>query len=330
MKGKFLSAVLVFQLLIIAVLLWSIKQKTTKAFYANPLTHMESDVPESSLAYYFQPNANEREEMSPLIAWTDAVMTTNSDGLVERFEYPVPKPEDVFRIVSLGDSFAQGLGVDTDDNYSERLEDMLNQRFICNGVRKFEVINLGVAGYDIQYSVERYRIKGIKYDPDLVLWLLKDDDFLEINEILRKNIKRYEREMKESGEWSKLMGKGKVYPPYLKAASDMDSFIKRKGEPYVLSLQQSFLSQFDELYKKKLVFLTFPFTGKTFRDLLDRQATKRGNTHLFYELIDIYENKLSFMPQDGHPTADGHRAMAEGILEYLTSNKLLPDTCRLK
>jgi hypothetical protein len=192
------------------------------------------------------------------------------------------------------------------------------------------VINLGVAGYDIQYSVERYRIKGVKYDPDLVLWLLKDDDFLEINEILRKNIRRYEREMKESGEWSKFMSKGKVYPPYLKAVADMDSFIKSKGEPYVLSLQESFLSQFGEIYKKKLVFITFPFTGEKYRDLLDKQTTKRGNAHLFYHLIDIYENKLSFLPQDGHPTDEGHRAMAEGILDYLNSSKLLPDTCRLK
>jgi len=111
--------------------------------------------------------------------WEDRVVTytINSDTLNERFEYTVDKPKDTFRIISLGDSWTYGLGVDTQYNYSEVLEDLLNNNLRCKNFKKFEVINLGLYGYDIEYSVERFRVRGQKYNPDLIVWFVRNDDF---------------------------------------------------------------------------------------------------------------------------------------------------------
>ncbi len=98
------------------------------------------------------------------------VYKINSDSLNERFDYDVEKKTEVFRIITLGDSFTFGLYVNTGDNWTEILEDKLNKEIKNNKISKFEVINLGMPGYDVQYIVRKYKIRGLKYNPDLILW----------------------------------------------------------------------------------------------------------------------------------------------------------------
>ena len=91
----------------------------------------------------------------------------NSDGLRDH-EYQPAKPRDVYRIVVIGDSLAFGLKVTLEETYAKRLEKKLNER---EGVaKKYEVINLGVPGYRISQIVERFKEKGLKYNPDLVIY----------------------------------------------------------------------------------------------------------------------------------------------------------------
>jgi hypothetical protein len=68
--------------------------------------------------------------------------------------------------------------------------------------------------------------------------------------------------MKESGEWSKFMSKGKVYPPYLKAVADMDSFIKSKGEPYVFHYRNPFFPNLVKSIRKNSYLLRFRLPRK--------------------------------------------------------------------
>jgi hypothetical protein len=58
---------------------------------------------------------------------TRAYYTFNQDGLNERYDYNTTKPDGIFRIITLGDSFTFGHFVDTKDNWTERLEDLLNE-----------------------------------------------------------------------------------------------------------------------------------------------------------------------------------------------------------
>ncbi len=51
---------------------------------------------------------------------------------------------------------------------------MLNQR--APSGRRFEVLNLGVSGYNIDQSVERLRVLGLPYAPDLVIYAYSLND----------------------------------------------------------------------------------------------------------------------------------------------------------
>jgi len=88
----------------------------------------------------------------------------NSKGLRDR-EYPYEKPPGVFRILVLGDSFADALEVPLEDTFHEILEKRLNER----SDMPIEVINGGVWGYGNDLELLFYRLEGRKYRPDLVL-----------------------------------------------------------------------------------------------------------------------------------------------------------------
>ncbi|VVA44121.1 conserved hypothetical protein [Candidatus Roizmanbacteria bacterium] len=109
----------------------------------------------SKLKYFYINNPDTTIE--DIVPWTKEIVkyTINSDGLNETTNYLVDKPTNVFRIVTLGDSFTFGQFINTVDNWTELIEDKL-QNLICKNISKFEVINLGTEDYDIQYSVEKF------------------------------------------------------------------------------------------------------------------------------------------------------------------------------
>lgn len=88
----------------------------------------------------------------------------NSLGFRDR-EHSVLKPEGVFRILVLGDSITQGLGVRDD---AEVFTAVLERELEASPGR-FEVLNFGVSGYNTQQEVETLRQKGLVYAPDLVV-----------------------------------------------------------------------------------------------------------------------------------------------------------------
>ena len=83
----------------------------------------------------------------------------NSKGLRDR-EYEYKKPNEIKRIVVLGDSFTWGYGVEDKERYSEILEDDLED---C------QVINMGVTGYGTDQELLTFKTEGVKYSPDLVI-----------------------------------------------------------------------------------------------------------------------------------------------------------------
>ena len=92
-----------------------------------------------------------------------AEIITNSMGFRDR-EYSRSKPEDVRRIIVLGDSHTLGWGVAFDDLFSKVLERRLNGTGTAH-----EVINLGAGNYNSTMEVELFKWKGLDLDPDVVL-----------------------------------------------------------------------------------------------------------------------------------------------------------------
>ena len=83
---------------------------------------------------------------------------TNSDGLRDE-EYSTQKNDDTIRVVSLGDSFTWGWGVENDEVYMQVAEDSLDG---------FEIINMGQNGYGTGQELLLYKRLGHAFSPDLV------------------------------------------------------------------------------------------------------------------------------------------------------------------
>lgn len=133
---------------ICSVVLWKIYKKILDDRQAFAQSHLaqikKEDVvfsSDSPLKYYYTLKPNLPESDSPDWLPYKAVYTINSDGLNERRDYTVAKDQGTFRIVTLGDSFTFGHFVNTSDNWTEKLEDLLHNDAKCRG-KNFEVINL--------------------------------------------------------------------------------------------------------------------------------------------------------------------------------------------
>ena len=94
-----------------------------------------------------------------------AVYRTNSYGFPGP-ERTIQKPAGTRRLVLIGDSFTQGSGVPYEDTYGARLEEALN----AEDHGRWEVLNLGVPGFNIQHSVDRYKRDGRRFAPDILVY----------------------------------------------------------------------------------------------------------------------------------------------------------------
>ncbi len=270
--------------------------------------------PDSELQRFYEPAPNTIENVNPWVPYK-ATYTINSDSLNERFEYSPEKPDRTFRIITLGDSYTYGLYVDTENNYSEKLEDKLNDTLSCNNYDQFEVINLGVGGYDIQYASERYKIRGQKYNPDLIIWFIKNGDMVQLNERMLVEEKIIAAELKKTGEFDKLVKKGNFYPSWSRA---MQKVIDTYGRVHLFKTQMNFLENFRDTYVNPLLIITFPSTNGEYKRALEELTASRDNMTFHGNIPDIYNINGASFPNDGHPTILGHTIITDNLFEYLT------------
>ncbi len=87
-----------------------------------------------------------------------------SSGGYRDDEHARAKPPGVRRVLSLGDSFAWGVGVEFEDTYPRRIERSLNRRG-----EAWEVINLALRGMNTVMEAAQLRDTGLAYDPDVVV-----------------------------------------------------------------------------------------------------------------------------------------------------------------
>ncbi len=100
----------------------------------------------------------------------------NNDGIRNARDIPIEKPDNTYRIEVIGDSLAYGFGLYPPQTFASRLEEMLAS---SSGALTYEVLNLGVLGYNIEQIMTRLEEKGLKYQPDMVVyhhWL--DDAYI--------------------------------------------------------------------------------------------------------------------------------------------------------
>jgi lysophospholipase L1-like esterase len=90
----------------------------------------------------------------------------NQRGLHD-IEHDIAKPEDVFRVLVLADSYGHAREVPPEDNFARLLEEWLNSTAPLD--LTVEVINAGHFGLGTTQEYLYYTTEGHRYDPDLVL-----------------------------------------------------------------------------------------------------------------------------------------------------------------
>lgn len=95
----------------------------------------------------------------------------NSEGL-RGPEYPYTKKQGEYRILILGDSFAEGDVIEFKNLFSEELKRKLNK----NLLNYYEVINAGVCGYSTDQELLFFVSRGRKYNPDLTILMIFYND----------------------------------------------------------------------------------------------------------------------------------------------------------
>ena len=96
--------------------------------------------------------------------------TTNSLGLKDK-EIALEKPEGVFRVLVVGDSYVEGWGVAQEEGFVKVAERILNWQG-----KKVEVINAGVSSYSPILELEYLRASGLVLEPDLVIMMVDPND----------------------------------------------------------------------------------------------------------------------------------------------------------
>jgi lysophospholipase L1-like esterase len=307
-------------LIIVSVCFYIAYKKRSYILSVSPVSRKNLVVPVlSDLKYYYEsaPNTN---DSNGIPAWLKEAVTypINADGLHDRFNYTAIKPDDTFRIITLGDSFTYGLFVNLEQNWTELLEDKLNKNLQCKIPKKIEVINLGMQGYDIRYAVERFKLHGQKYNPDMIIWFIKQDDINEINELFLPRINAYVQKL----------GRGRIEPQDVNVWQIVLDQVKKElgGNEKFIEYQKNAFENLNNYFTKKLViYAPAEFLLSENIDpvpVLQSFAEQRKNTDLYQSQLVL--GKANLLYPDYHPNPDGHKAIAQDIFDYLKSNNEIP------
>lgn len=102
----------------------------------------------------------------------------NSEGF-RGPEHVTPKPDNIYRVLLIGDSVVQSLLTPYSHSWGKILEKRLQaEAALPAPKRTYEVINAGVGGYVSWQALRRLRERGLKYEPDIVLVLVGWNDML--------------------------------------------------------------------------------------------------------------------------------------------------------
>lgn len=303
--------------LLIAAFVYNIfvtQKSKVKGVQVTVLQKENYNFPSTTLTYFFEPKADSILRESPDWLGYEYVNTINKDSLNERYNYSVMKPSKTFRIITLGDSFTFGAYVNTEENYTEILEELLNSNKLCEGIDKIEILNFGVGGYDIEYAVERYRLRGVKYKPDLIIWLINNHNLYYILELLQPFQKR-------------AQDKGiPIYNPKTQHYEAVDvaatELFKQYNEREIKNYTLDRIKRFFNLYKGPIVIAYFPMSKLYIRDYFDVEEEITGKIPYLLELTDITAIENLHL-SDRHPNPAGHKKIANELYSYLIKSEIL-------
>jgi len=245
--------------------------------------------------------------------------TVNSRGLRDR-EYSLEKPAGTWRIAMVGPSDVMGYGVADDESF----EAVLERRLARDGLsRRYEVLNFGVEGFSLLQSVLMAEQRALAYAPDVIMITVHDLDARLLDRHLRLAV--------EQGitipwpEVAEIVARAGLQPG--QSSDDMQRRLLGREQ----ALSRIALGRLGRLARERGILVVAVGTrlpleqpGEDVAGFM-RVAEEEGLVVL--DLLHVYdgldESALTVTRLDHHPTAEGHRILAERLLAELKARPAL-------
>jgi len=114
-----------------------------------------------------------RPNLKNLGEWSASDAPTNSFGYVGR-EWSLHKPVNTRRVALLGDSVAEGYGVNLDQTFGSLLENRLNATHPDGTTQRFEVMSFSVGGYHLTQILDMAVEDAPRFEPDVYMLVLTE------------------------------------------------------------------------------------------------------------------------------------------------------------
>ncbi len=270
----------------------------------------------------------------------DKILNTNSKGMRGTTEYDVARRPGTRRLLLLGDSFTFGDEVSDGDTFAARLGEMLPDA---------EILNFGVHGYAHDQMLLYLADDGVQYHPDVVLLGFIWDD-------MARNLLSFRDFAKPR---FRMSGHGLVLTntpvpraedvlasePYRLKSLDVLSILYDeamwKYGSGVAEARQTTIAIFDQMRETAersgavfvLAYLPveaelnpgFPAPEGVEDYLLDYCRSRAIHCVSLRSYVQSRSTPEAITPMGHHWNATGHRIIADGLREYLTSAGLLGD-----
>ncbi len=226
----------------------------------------------------------------------------SSQGIRD-YDYPMQKDPGKFRIIVLGDSISFGWGVELEEGVSKQLEALLN-----GPGNKYEVINFSVPTYNMVQEVEELRTKCLAYKPDLVIFVVCDNDKEPIYDYyypfgFLKNAPNF---VFKNHLFVTLLG------DYIELIRDTSFLRFGKG----LEAAERAIAELVGISKENNIEVLFYRGNKDWlTGILNRHGL--GRQIINSKIVFQDDPQLVIEKRDGHPNAAGHKAMAREIYDSL-------------
>ncbi len=256
-------------------------------------------------------------------------------------EFSLEKPAGEYRIVTLGDSFMFGLGVDQNECTVRVMERGLRTKL---GL-EIEVINMAVPGFNTAMEVAYFAAEGLAYDPDLVIidfvgndfelpfflsartdfwaldrcflyeWLAGSKGDMHVSDPLHVPTGVELPEEREASAWDMtkvpsryrwMVGKD----GYRQAMRRLRKLALEHGFPVVMTTHYDTRDVVGEMAKECGFFLMRGFAA----------ISVYQEEHGINDVADYLKSELVVAPTDAHPSALAHKIVGEHYADELVAN----------
>lgn len=271
--------------------------------------------PFQDIAFEMQPNLD--------VCFKRQQLHTNEYGMRDK-SYPMKKPEGVYRIAVLGDSFSFPDGVALEDSYFKQIEPMLN----ADGLgHPFECMNFACPAYYLnQYpAVIRHRV--LAFSPDLILigFCAENDHIPPPPELFSQPFQPKPAE--HPFFHSQLLAL------FLWSLNPSHEHLNKEPNPEEVQYVERNFDELDAIQREAHAPVVVAFLANIPRDSHTVGALARKHNLLFVDACDTFDvNDLAknsiYHPIDSHPNARAHKVFAEVIHRALLENIFTPSSPR--